>query len=119
MDKRRKSGDIRLANLVSLQAQLIEDSLHVDSVPQDDHLNNESQRTELILLSLPIPMTQFASLAVEDSAPQAVCRPSPRLSWVSVYSSTPALQHTRTPGLERTMRPSRQNLRLHRMISLF
>jgi hypothetical protein len=27
---------------------------------------------ELILLSLPIPLTQFASLAVEDSAAQAV-----------------------------------------------
>src|ERR1700719_4175884 len=65
-------GDIRLVNLVSLQAQLIEDSLHVDCVPQDDHVNNESQRTELILLSLPIALTQFASLAVEDSAPQAV-----------------------------------------------
>jgi hypothetical protein len=27
--------------------------------------NNESQRPELILLSLPITLTQFASLAVE------------------------------------------------------
>ena len=32
----RKSGDIRLPNLVSLQAQLVERSLHVDYVPQDD-----------------------------------------------------------------------------------
>jgi hypothetical protein len=31
-----------------------------------------SQRTELILLSLPIALTQFAMLAVEDSAPQSV-----------------------------------------------
>ena len=72
VDKRRKSGDIRLVNVESFQAQLIEGSLHVDRVPQDDHVNDESQRTELIFLSLPIPLTQFASLAVEDSAPQAV-----------------------------------------------
>jgi hypothetical protein len=72
VDKRRKSGDIRLPNLVSLQAQLVEGSLHVDCVPKDDHVNNESERPELILLSLPIAMTQFAPLAVEDGATQAV-----------------------------------------------
>jgi hypothetical protein len=49
-DKRRKSGDIRLPNLVSLQAQLVEGNLHVDCVPQDDHVNDESRGTELILL---------------------------------------------------------------------
>jgi len=72
VDKRRKSGDIRLPNLVSLQAQLVEGSLHVDCVPKDDHVNNESERPELILLSLPIALTQFAPLAVEDGATQAV-----------------------------------------------
>jgi hypothetical protein len=59
-------------NLVSLQAQLVEGSLHIDCVPQDDHVNNEAQRTELILLSLPIALTQFAPLTVEDSATQTV-----------------------------------------------
>jgi len=44
----------------------------LDCVPQDDHVNNESERPELILLSLPIALTQFAPLAVEDGATQAV-----------------------------------------------
>jgi len=72
VDKRRKSGDIRLPNLVPFQAQLVERSLHADRVPKDDHVNDESERPELILLSLPIALTQFGSFAVEDSATQAV-----------------------------------------------
>ena len=40
----RKSDDIRPVNLVSLQAQLIEGSLHVDGVPKDDHVNNRRSR---------------------------------------------------------------------------
>jgi hypothetical protein len=54
VDKRRKSGGIRLPNLVSLRAQLVEGGLHVDCVIKDDHVNDESERPELILLSLPI-----------------------------------------------------------------
>ena len=74
MDERRKSGDIRLPDRVSLRAQLatVEDRLHVDGIPQDDHVKDEAQRPELILLTLPVALTQFAALAVEDGASQAV-----------------------------------------------
>jgi len=72
MDKWRKPGHIRLPNRVSLQAQLIEGCLHVDGVPQDDHVKYQAQRPELILLTLPVALTQFAALAMEDGASQAV-----------------------------------------------
>jgi hypothetical protein len=72
MDERRKSGHIRLPDRVSLRAQLVEDRLHVDGVPQDDYVKDQAQRPELILLTLAVALTQFAALAVEDDASQAV-----------------------------------------------
>ena len=64
MDQRRKSGHIRLPNRISFQAQLLEGRLHVDGVPQDDHVKYQAQRPELILLAFPVALTQFAALAV-------------------------------------------------------
>jgi hypothetical protein len=59
VNKRRKSGDIRLANLVSLRGKLIEGSLHVLLTKNSSH--NAAIVADDGLTGLSVPMLQSAS----------------------------------------------------------
>jgi hypothetical protein len=52
--------------------QLLQRRLHIDCVPEHDHVDDESQRSQLVLLSFLVALAQFASFAVEDSPGRAV-----------------------------------------------
>jgi hypothetical protein len=47
---------------------LVEGSIHVDRVPQDDGVDDQAKGAELILLALAVALAQFTALAVEDTA---------------------------------------------------
>ena len=62
--ERRQPGNIVGQDLVSLGPELIERRIHVNGVPEHDEVDDESERTKLVLLSLAIALAQFAALAV-------------------------------------------------------
>jgi hypothetical protein len=43
---------------------LVEGSIHVDRVPQDDGVDDQAKGAELILLALAVALAQFTALAV-------------------------------------------------------
>jgi hypothetical protein len=45
---------------------LVEGSIHVDRVPQDDGVDDQAKGAELILLALAVALAQFTALAVES-----------------------------------------------------
>jgi hypothetical protein len=50
--------------------KLLERGVDVKSVPQDDDVYDQSERSELIFLSFMIALAEFAPLSVEDSSGQ-------------------------------------------------
>jgi hypothetical protein len=59
----------------------------INRVPEDNDVDDESQCAELILLSLSIMLSQFASFAMENDPRQAV----PILAAVELSKRSPAL----------------------------
>jgi hypothetical protein len=51
---------------------LIEDRIHIDGVPQNDHVHYQAECTQLIFLSLAISLVEFAALAMKNVTRQAV-----------------------------------------------
>jgi hypothetical protein len=64
----RQPGNVVGQDLVSLGPELIERRIHVNGVPEHDEVDDESERTKLVLLSLAIALAQFAALAMEEDA---------------------------------------------------
>ena len=57
---------------VALAAQLREHGVHVQRIPQHDHVHDQAERAQLVFLPFAVALEQFAALAVEDLARQAV-----------------------------------------------
>lgn len=55
-------------DLEALLAKLTQRRIHVDRVPEHNHVDDQSERAELILLALPIPLPQLPALAVKGGA---------------------------------------------------
>ena len=53
-------------------AEAIERRIHVDRVPQDNEIDDETKRPELVFLAFPIALPQFTALAVEDDPRELV-----------------------------------------------
>jgi hypothetical protein len=69
-------------DVVDLQAgggEVVESSLGVDRVVEDDRVDDQAERSELLFLALAVALAQLA--AVQTSRARA-WRLSPRLSWV-------------------------------------
>ena len=50
--------------------ELLQRGVDVESVPKDDDIYDQSERSELIFLSFMISLAEFAPLSVEDSSGQ-------------------------------------------------
>jgi hypothetical protein len=50
--------------------ELLQRGVDVESVPKDDYIYDQSERSELIFLSFMISLAEFAPLSVEDSSGQ-------------------------------------------------
>jgi len=87
VDQWRKPCSILVPHRVTLLAKLGECRLNVDRVPQRNHIDHESKRTQLILLPLPVALAQFAAFAMKNDAGKAV----PPLPTVELGQGTPAL----------------------------
>ena len=70
--ERRKPGLVFRQNWVALASKLSQDRVRVQRVPQDDHVDDQTEGAELIFLAFAIPLVQLAALAVENVAGQAV-----------------------------------------------
>src|ERR1019366_6701467 len=65
-------GDVLGPDVEAISPEAIERGVHVDRVPQDDEVDDETKRAELVFLSFPIALSQFPALAVEDDPRQLV-----------------------------------------------
>ena len=70
--ERRKPCLILRLNRVALAAKQSQDGVRVQPVPQDDHVDDQTEGAELILLAFAVPLVQLAALAVENVAGQGV-----------------------------------------------
>ena len=49
---------------------LVEGRLHIDGVPQHNHVDDDAECVELVFLAFTVTLPQFATFAVEDGAGQ-------------------------------------------------
>src|SRR5262245_10488434 len=68
MSERRQAGHILAPDLEALLAELPQRRVHVDGVPEHDDVDDQTERAQLVLLPLAIPLAQLATLAVENGA---------------------------------------------------
>ena len=76
---RNVSGDSRSTSLVSMGVtgtiELVERSLEVARGPQDQDVKHEPERSQLVLLALPVALAELAGVAVKEPPGQAVTGP--------------------------------------------
>lgn len=51
---------------------MVDGSIHVDGVPEQDEIDDHAEGSKLIFLSLSITLAQFAVLSVEDDTGELV-----------------------------------------------
>ena len=66
-----------MADDKSFSPQLGEGRIHIDGGPQDDCVDNEAERAELVFLTFAVALPQFAPLAMENTAGQFVAAFAP------------------------------------------
>ncbi len=79
MPERRQPGDVFVADVEPFGPQFGERRIHINSVPQNDGIDDQPERTELIFLAFAVALPQLVPLAVEDNAGQLV-RAFPEIS---------------------------------------
>ena len=52
---------------ISIASELLDNCIHINRVPEDNEVDDETQGVELILLSPSIMLLQFASFAMENN----------------------------------------------------
>ena len=68
--------------------ELLQRGVDVKSVPQDDDVYDQSERSELIFLSFMISLAEFAPLSVEDGSRQ----------FMAIFTFVELLEYTTTFG---------------------
>ena len=68
--QRGESGDILRPYREAFGAELFQRRVDVERIPENDNVQREAQRTELIFLPLAIALPQFAALSMKDGARQ-------------------------------------------------
>ena len=77
MGERREAGDVFVADIESFCPQLGKGRIHINGVPQDDGVDDQPERAELVFLTFAVALPQFAALAMEDNAGQLVTALAP------------------------------------------
>ena len=85
--ERRLSGDILRPSLVTFGTELVHGCVHVDRVPEHDEVDDQPERSKLILLALAVALPKFAALAVENDA----CELVTSLATVELHENAPAI----------------------------
>lgn len=70
--ERGEAGDVLVLDVVALGAELGDGGIQVAGVPQDDGVEDQAERGELILLALAVRLADLAPAAVADRTGQAV-----------------------------------------------
>ena len=68
---------ILFLNWIPFLSELLQDRLRVNGIPENNHIDDEPKRAELIFLSFAVPLAQFAPFTAEDDACDAVPTFSP------------------------------------------
>jgi hypothetical protein len=68
----RQPGHVFGEHRKALSPKLLECRIDIKRVPENDDVDHESKSSELVFLSFPIALTQFAPLAVKNSSCQLV-----------------------------------------------
>jgi len=63
--ERTESCNVFVSHGVSLGSQLAQCRVDIDGVPENDAVQNDTQRAELVFHSFPVPLEQFAAAPVE------------------------------------------------------
>ena len=68
MDVRVQVSNVRFDDGISFGTQLLESRLHIEGVPQHDHVDHQAERSQLILLAFAIALPELTVLAMEHDA---------------------------------------------------
>jgi hypothetical protein len=64
VQERGKTAHVFIADRIAFLTQLSQGRFHIVGVPEDDHVQHEAKRAELIFLSFTVVLSQFAAFAV-------------------------------------------------------
>ena len=78
---------IFVTNRISLFPELLQNGVHIYSVPEHDGVDDQAERVELVLLSLAVALVQFSATAMEYIAGQVV----PAFVAIELYQDAPPL----------------------------
>ena len=71
-DEWREAADVLVVDLVAIGAEMLDGPLGVDRVVEDDAVDDESERAELLFLPVPVWLAKLALVAVEYVAAEVV-----------------------------------------------
>ena len=63
--------------------EVVQSRIHIERVPENNHIDHQSQGAQLVFLPFPVLLTHFAPPPMEHF-PRQVWRFSWRLSWVRI-----------------------------------
>ena len=70
--ERREPRDVLLAHRIAIRPQLRQRAIYREGVPQDDRVEHQAKRTELVLLPFAVALAQLTALPVKDPPAQLV-----------------------------------------------
>jgi hypothetical protein len=70
--QRRKPRHIFLPDFNIVSLQMIERRIHITGIPENQSIQDETKRTQLILLPLAVTLPKFTSLAMKTLASQSI-----------------------------------------------
>jgi hypothetical protein len=65
MAERRQTRDILVEYREAFGAKLSKRRLHIDGVPQHNHVDDQSKCAELVFVSFPVTLAQLAAFVME------------------------------------------------------
>lgn len=72
VDQRRQPGRVDPRSGFTQTTQLGDNGVGVTGIPQNNRVKDQSQRSQLVLLTLPVGLAKLSPLAVEQLAGQSV-----------------------------------------------
>jgi hypothetical protein len=75
--ERREASDILRKDLVAFRAELIECRVHIDGVPKNYEIDDDTERAELVFLSFAVSLPELAPFPMEDDAGELVASLAP------------------------------------------
>ena len=96
--KRTEPLDVGVVDLQAAGGEVVERSLGVDRVVEDDRVEDQAERAELFFLALAVALAQLAAVAVADVAGEGVAalaavevgQDPPASSWIGCSGVSPS-----------------------------